>query len=84
MAAIKTAISIEASLFRKADRLARKLQVPRSKLFSLALDEFVSEHQNRKLLADLDRAYAAPPDRAERKLLEKAKGAAGARLKAEW
>jgi metal-responsive CopG/Arc/MetJ family transcriptional regulator len=84
MSAIKTAVSLEADLFREADRLARQLRIPRSRLFSLALEEFVAERHNRKLLNDLNRAYATPPDRAERKLLQKGKASAASRLKSEW
>ena len=39
MACVKTAISIQESLFKEAEELARKLQVSRSKLVSLALEE---------------------------------------------
>jgi metal-responsive CopG/Arc/MetJ family transcriptional regulator len=84
MAAVKTAISLDADLFREADRLARQMRIPRSRLLSLALREFVRERRNRELLDELNRAYATPPNRVERRLLQEAKRLAGRRLKPEW
>ena len=40
---IKTAISIEKSLFTQANALARKMKVSRSRLFVLALEDFIRE-----------------------------------------
>ena len=84
MAVVKTAVSLKADLFREADRLARRMRIPRSRLLSLALQEFISERQSRKLLDDLNRAYSTPPNRSERRLLQEARGSAGRRLKSEW
>ena len=39
MASIKTAISLQQSLFEQVDTLARELQVSRSRLFALAIEE---------------------------------------------
>jgi antitoxin MazE6 len=41
---IKTAVSLEESLFKRVDSLSRELRISRSRLFSLALEEFVSRH----------------------------------------
>ncbi len=39
MTSIKTAISLEESLFKQAEDLARELQIPRSHLYALAVAE---------------------------------------------
>jgi hypothetical protein len=46
MANIKTAISIEDSLFEKIERLARDLKVPRSHIFVLAVEEYLRRQEN--------------------------------------
>ena len=43
MANIKTAISLQESLFAQAEDLARDLNVSRSRLFVLALENFIRE-----------------------------------------
>lgn len=41
---MKTAISLPDALFRRAERLARRLKKSRSKLYSEAIAEYVSRH----------------------------------------
>ena len=69
MGNIKTAISIEESLFEQADALAHTMKVPRSRVFSLALKDYLRRHENRKLLARINAAYADGLDASERRLL---------------
>lgn len=57
MATIKTAISLQDSLFEQVEDLARTLNVSRSQVVALALEEFVQRHQNRQLLDALNHAY---------------------------
>jgi metal-responsive CopG/Arc/MetJ family transcriptional regulator len=64
---MKTAISIPDKLFRSADALAKRLGVSRSELYTTAVTEFLSKHQNRNLTSRLDAVYAeedssSPPD----------------------
>ena len=54
MATVKTAISIRKSLFEQVNNLAEELEVPRSQLFVLAVEEFIKRHQNRKILETLN------------------------------
>ena len=53
MANIKTAISLQESLFDQAEQLARDLKVSRSRLFALALEEFMRQYQDRKLFEQI-------------------------------
>jgi len=69
MGCVKKAISIRAGLFKEAEVLARRLRVPRSRLFAAALESFLEQHRNRQLLEKINRVYAHLPDRKERRLL---------------
>ena len=68
---IKTAISIQKSLFEEAESLAQELNVSRSELFGLALETFVRNHQNQKLLQEINQAYSDDPDPTEKVRLTK-------------
>ena len=65
MSSVKTAISLDQSLFEEADALAQELRLSRSRLFVLALEDFIRRHQNRQLQAQLNEAYEGEPDLAE-------------------
>jgi len=65
MSSIKTAISLEQSLFEEAGALAQEMRVSRSRLFVLALEEFIRRRENRALQARLNEVYDAEPDPAE-------------------
>lgn len=73
MATVKTAISLEGSLFERAEALARKMKISRSRLFALALEEFLRQHQNQQLLEQLNAAYNDAPDPEEEALLHAAR-----------
>jgi len=68
---IKTAISLQESLFDQIEELAEELQISRSRLFALAAEAFVKQHQNQKLLEAIDDAYDDLPDERERSLRHK-------------
>jgi metal-responsive CopG/Arc/MetJ family transcriptional regulator len=70
---IKTAISIQKSLFEQAEILARKMKVSRSRLFVLALEDYLHRQQNRELLTKINAAYADEPDPVEKALRRKAR-----------
>ena len=62
MANIKTAISLQKSLFEQVDSLAREMNISRSRLFALALEDFIRRYQNRQLLEQINQAYPDTPD----------------------
>jgi metal-responsive CopG/Arc/MetJ family transcriptional regulator len=68
MSAVKTAISLEKDLFRRAEALARRMRVSRSKLFSDAMAEFIKRRENSQLLQAIDAACVDPADSTEKKL----------------
>jgi metal-responsive CopG/Arc/MetJ family transcriptional regulator len=65
MATIKTAVSLPDALFAQVEDLARDLNVSRSHIVALALEEFVRRHQNQQLLDALNQAYDVPSDSEE-------------------
>ncbi len=67
---MKTAISLQQDLFKQVDELARELEVSRSRLFVLAVEQFIERHRNRKLLAAINDAYDDVPDSKEQALHE--------------
>lgn len=62
MSTIKTAISLQKSLFEQVDALARELKVSRSRLLTLAIEEFLHRHENQQLLESINNAYEDEPD----------------------
>ncbi|OQX06137.1 MAG: hypothetical protein BWK73_31685 [Thiothrix lacustris] len=63
---IKTAISIQQDLFDAINQLAQELHISRSKLFMLAVEDFIAKNKNRQLLAQINAAYDdAVPDAEE-------------------
>lgn len=58
MATVKTALSIDESLFARAEALAEELEIPRSRLFSMALEQFLRHHDAKKILDQLNVVYA--------------------------
>ncbi len=81
---VKTAISIHKALFEQADRLARQMKVSRSRLFVLALEDYIHRQQNRELLTQIDAAYADEPNRAEQTLRRKARRTHRRLVEGEW
>jgi len=59
---MKTAVSIPDVLFDKVERTAKKLGIPRSKLFAKALEEFINNHQKENITEKLDKVYSLLTD----------------------
>jgi metal-responsive CopG/Arc/MetJ family transcriptional regulator len=84
MAIVKTAISVQESLFERADALARQLHLSRSQLFSRALDEFLERHESRMLLEAVNRALEGEPEPAEAERLRQMRGIQRRRVEGQW
>ena len=83
MAQIKTAISLQQSLFERVKELADDLQIPRSRIFVLALEEYIRRHENRSLLARINEAYDDLPEN-ERTRLRHMRRSHRRIVKGEW
>jgi len=55
---MKTAISIPDAIFKAAERVAKRLGMSRSELYSRAVSEFVATHVEKNITHELDRVYA--------------------------
>ena len=84
MESIKTAISIDKTLFTQANALARKLKVSRSRLFVLALEDFIQEQQNRELLEKINAVFAGEPDESEKTYRRKARKSHRKLIEGQW
>lgn len=68
MANVKTVISLQEALFEQAEALANELKISRSRLFSLALENFIRRSCNQQLLEKLDTAYEDVTEDGEQSL----------------
>lgn len=84
MQSVKTAISIEKNLFEQAEKMARTMKVSRSRLFVIALQDFIEHQKNKELLARINAAYADEPDAAEQTLRRKSRRQHRRLVEGEW
>jgi hypothetical protein len=80
----RPSVSIQKALFEQAERIARKMKISRSRLFSLALEDYIRREQNRELLTQINAAYANEPDSTEKTLLLKSRATHRRIVKGEW
>ena len=55
---MKAAISIPDPVFKAADKLAHRMGVSRSRLYSIAVERFVQEHDDEAITAKYNEVYA--------------------------
>jgi metal-responsive CopG/Arc/MetJ family transcriptional regulator len=55
---MKAAVSIPDPVFEAADKLAQRMGMSRSRLYSVALQRFVQEHDDEAITAKLNEVYA--------------------------
>jgi metal-responsive CopG/Arc/MetJ family transcriptional regulator len=55
---MKVAVSIPDQLFHEAEKVSHRLRVPRSQLYSRALEALVLQHSGEEITARLDAALA--------------------------
>jgi metal-responsive CopG/Arc/MetJ family transcriptional regulator len=84
MQTVKTAVSLQKQLFEQAEELARRMHVTRSRLFVLALEDYISRQQNRELLSQINAAYQGERDHSEETLLRKARGTHPRVVEGDW
>lgn len=81
---IKTAISIQKTLFEQAESLALQLHMSRSHLFGLAIETYIKNHQNQILLDEINQAYSDEPDPNEKVRLSKMRSQHRKLVENEW
>jgi len=66
---VKTAISMQEDLLIEVNRMAEELKVSRSRLFVLAVQDFIKKRESQKLLAQINDAFSDLPG-AEEKIVQ--------------
>ena len=84
MANVKTAISINKSLFEQVNKLADELDVSRSHLFVLAVEEFIQRYENEQLLHQINQAYDDLPLADEEQILQGMRSPHRKLVEGEW
>ncbi|MHC9545040.1 MAG: hypothetical protein AB9903_36460 [Vulcanimicrobiota bacterium] len=70
MAHVKTALSIEKSLFDRVELLAHSMKVPRSRIMSLALKDYLDRLEQDQILERINAACEDMPDEFEKRWLQ--------------
>ncbi len=65
-----TAISIDEDLLEKTARIAEELDIPRSQVVSMALEEYVQRYRNKQLLDQINEVYVDAPGEDETGTME--------------
>ena len=55
---MKTAVSIPDNVFRRAEKLAKKRKISRSKLFTEAIESYLNEHDEDEITRKLNDVYS--------------------------
>ena len=84
MAHVKTAVSLRKDLFEQVEALASEMKISRSRLFALALEEFLRRHQNQQLLEQINAAYDEAPDSSEQALRRRMRRQHRQIVEGEW
>ena len=70
LVAMKTAVSLPEDLFRKADEVAGELGIPRSRLFAIALEQFLVNYRQQAVTERLNAVYTDRPARQTRDAMD--------------
>jgi len=81
---MKTAVSMEDSLLREADKTAKRMGVSRSRFFALAVGDFLERQRRDQMLSQLNEVYADRTDPAEGMLLKSVKAKSRRTLRDTW
>ena len=81
---MKTAISIDDELLQEADETARLLGLSRSRLFAVAVRDFLQRQRQERMLLQLNEVYAKGADAAEKRLLKAIKTKVSPTVKDRW
>ncbi|MCK5154161.1 MAG: ChpI protein [Spirochaetales bacterium] len=60
---MKTAISIPDNIFTAAEITARRLKIPRSQLYTKAIEEYLDNHNNENVTEKLNYVYSKISDK---------------------
>jgi predicted transcriptional regulator len=81
---VKTAISLDGDLLREADKTARALGLTRSRLLSIALEDYLRHRRQQQMLDQLNQAYSDEPDPGEAGTTQNIKAKFRSTIKDRW
>ena len=67
---MKTAISINDDIYQEAEQTAEQLGLSRSRLYALAIREFIQTHKPEAIIAKLNEVYSHQPSTLEEDILQ--------------
>jgi antitoxin MazE6 len=62
---MKTAVSLPDPVFHEAEQLARRLRVPRSRLYATAIASYVKRHRRKNTTEALNEVYGDKKENSE-------------------
>lgn len=62
---MKTAVSIPDEVFKEVERLAKRMKISRSRLYSLALREYLARHVQDQVTEAMNKALVGIGDQAD-------------------
>jgi len=84
MVTLKTDVALSGLLLERIEAAARELNISRTLLYTMALEDFVRRYQNRRLLEQINQAYEDSPDSEEREWLEQVRQHHRRMVEGEW
>jgi metal-responsive CopG/Arc/MetJ family transcriptional regulator len=81
---MKTAISLDDELLQQVDKTARRMGLSRSRLFALAVADFLQRQRQEQMLHRLNEVYASVMESAEKRLLKRIKSKVRRTAKERW
>jgi metal-responsive CopG/Arc/MetJ family transcriptional regulator len=81
---MKTAISIDDGILREADQEARRMGLSRSRLFAMAVGDFLERRRREQMLLRLNEVYTVGREPAEKSLLKGIKAKTRRIVKDRW
>jgi metal-responsive CopG/Arc/MetJ family transcriptional regulator len=81
---MKTAISIDDGLLQEADETARLMGLSRSRLFAMAVGDFLQRQRQEQMLLRLNEVYTESREPAETILLKGIKAKVRRAVKERW
>jgi len=81
---MKTAISIDDGLLQEADETARLMGLSRSRLFGLAVVDFLQRQRREQMLLRLNEVYGNGEEPSERRLVKGIKAKIRRTVKESW
>ena len=80
---MKTAISVDGELLNETDRAARELGLSRSRLISVALQDYLRHRRQEQITEQLNRAYSKP-DPTEARAMKNMRAKFRSTIRDQW